>query len=441
MEAMCQTAIALTGQAGPAVLEDMEFLRPIIVPVNGSRTIRVAALVTEPGVVQVAIRSDDTGFQADHFRATVRLGRPELTGAPDQAADGSADLLPLYPLRDLYGPVLFQGKRFQRLIGYRQLAATGCVAEISTVPTEPWVASFLSGDFVLGDPGTRDCVMHAIQCCVPDATLLPTAVERLYLADPTTGRDWQTVTMHATERFRDGDIYVYDVDVVGPDGTVAERWQGLRLAAVRKLDGSGPWLPALLGPYLERRTPDVLPTALRCVVRPEGTERDDATTTRRGLTTLAAGWALGGTASMRYRPDGKPELDGGATMSASHGAGVTFVVVSAAGGAVGCDVEVAVDRSAEDWAGLLGADQFALARLLAEEGAESLSVAATRVWGAVECLRKNGRARIEPVTVGEPRSDRWVLLRSGTARIATFPTALNGLDDPVVFTMLTGDDK
>ncbi|HEY0807168.1 MAG TPA: SDR family NAD(P)-dependent oxidoreductase, partial [Pseudonocardiaceae bacterium] len=179
MEAMTQAAATLTGRHGAPVLEDMEFLRPIVVPVKGTSTIRVAALVTEPGVVQTVIRSGDTGFQADHFRATVRFDRPELTPA-DHVTDGPADLLPLYPVPQLYGPVLFQGKRFQRLVGYRQLAATRCVAEISNVPTEAWLATFLPGDFVLGDPGTRDCVMHAIQCCVPDATLLPTAVERLY---------------------------------------------------------------------------------------------------------------------------------------------------------------------------------------------------------------------------------------------------------------------
>jgi enediyne polyketide synthase len=59
------------------------------------------------------------------------------------------------------------------------------------------------------------------------------------------------------------------------------------------------------------------------------------------------------------------------------------------------------------------------------------------VWGAVECLRKVGRARIEPITVGEPGADRWVSLRSGTARITTFPTTVRDVKDPVVFTMLT----
>ena len=45
MEAMTQAAAALTGRAGaPVVLEDVEFLRPIVVPPDGTTTIRIAAL-------------------------------------------------------------------------------------------------------------------------------------------------------------------------------------------------------------------------------------------------------------------------------------------------------------------------------------------------------------------------------------------------------------
>jgi enediyne polyketide synthase len=150
------------------------------------------------------------------------------------------------------------------------------------------------------------------------------------------------------------------------------------------------------------------------------------------------GWLLGGEADLRYRPDGKPEVNGGFAVSSSHGAGVTFTVASTASGtAVACDVEVASERSEEDWAGLLGPAGLDLARLIAHESDESLSVAGTRVWGAFETLSKNGRARADLVLDGGARSDRWVLLRSGAARIATFPTLLNGKRDPVVFTMLT----
>jgi enediyne polyketide synthase len=137
---------------------------------------------------------------------------------------------------------------------------------------------------------------------------------------------------------------------------------------------------------------------------------------------------------VRDRPDGKPEVPGGLPVSASHAAGVTFAVAGDAA-AVGCDVELAAPRTPEEWEGLIGADGLALARLLAREQGEDLSVSATRVWGAVESLRKNGHTRTE--LVAEPNAPQgWAVLRSGPARIATFRTALQDVADPVVFTVL-----
>jgi enediyne polyketide synthase len=60
------------------------------------------------------------------------------------------------------------------------------------------------------------------------------------------------------------------------------------------------------------------------------------------------------------------------------------------------------------------------------------------VWGAIEAVRKTGRARADLAVVGGPRADRWVVFDAGDARIATFPTLLRGTAEPVVFTMLTG---
>ena len=433
MEAMAQAATALTGHERPPVLTDVEFLRPIVVPPEGQTTIRIAALVTGDGDVEAVIRCSDTGFQADHFRATLRYS---LSLAETVSPDESPELLPLDPARDLYGSVLFQGNRFQRLLGYRQLAAKSCTAEISNRATADWFSGVLPQDLVLADPGTRDALMHTIQCCVPDATLLPAGIERLYLADRQGVADDERVTLHAVERHRDGDTYLYDLDVRDPAGKLVERWEGLRLQAVRKQDGSGPWLASLLGPYLERRTePNLAGTSLRCGVVPDGAEPAYGQTARREQTAKALGWALGRPATVRYRPDGKPEVDAGVEVSSSHAAGLTFVV---AGGRqpVSCDVEVVTTRSDQDWADLLGAEPYALAQLLAAERGEELSLAATRVWGAVECLRKVGRARIEPITVGEAAAEAWVTLRSGSARIATFPTTVRDVQDPVVFTML-----
>ncbi|HEY0168865.1 MAG TPA: SDR family NAD(P)-dependent oxidoreductase [Jatrophihabitans sp.] len=434
MEAMAQAAAALTGNERPPVLTDVEFLRPIVVPAQGRTTIRIAALVTDNGDVEAVIRSSDTGFQADHFRAILRYSEslPETVGS-----SGRSELLPLDPARELYGSILFQGGRFQRLLGYRQLAAKSCVAEIGNQPSQDWFAGFLAQDLVLADPGTRDALMHAIQCCVPEATLLPAGIQRLYLADRRDVLAQEKVTLHAVERLREGDTYLYDLDVCDLAGKLVERWEGLRLQAVRKQDGTGPWLASLLGPYLQRRAELILGDLdLRCAVLPDGAYPAQGQTARREQTAKALGWALGEPTTVRYRPDGKPEVDGGVEVSSSHSAGLTFVV---AGGSkpVSCDVEVVIGRSEQDWAELLGREPFALARLLAAEQGEELSLAATRVWGAVECLRKVGRARIEPITVEEQRADRWVVLRSGAARITTFPTTVRDVKDPVVFTMLS----
>ncbi|MER6288535.1 type I polyketide synthase [Streptomyces sviceus] len=433
MEAMAQAAAALTGHISTPTLEDVEFLRPVVVPVDGKTTLRIAALVTGETTVQAVIRSDETAFQADHFRATLRFDAapPEET----TPVNSTALHVPLTPIKDLYGPVLFQGDRFQRILGYRDLAAKQCVADISNTSAKPWFGGFLPPDLVLADPGTRDAIMHAIQCCVPDATLLPSAIERLQLADPQHVRTLDQVTLHAAERSRDGDTYVYDIQVRDAAGSVVERWQGLRLQAVRKRDGSGPWTPALLGPYLERRAETVLATSLRTVVFPDDDETVTDVAGRRRRTAQALTLALGRDPALSYRPDGKPEVARGIEVSSSHGAGVTFVVAGQQ--PAGCDTEEVVQRSAQEWTDLLGADGFALAELVASERGEDLSLAATRVWGAQECLRKTGHARAGLAEVAAPAPDKWVVLRSGAARIATFPTTLRGRTAPVVFTMLT----
>jgi enediyne polyketide synthase len=435
MEAMTQAARALTGRQEAPTLRDMEFLRPIVVPVEGSTTIRIAVLADDEDTVRAVIRSSDTGFQADHFTATLSYADPlpgDTAGTPAEETSGT--MLPLDPRADLYGPVLFQGARFQRLLGYRRLQAKGCVADISNRAEQAWFGSFHAGQLVLADPGTRDAMMHTLQACVPDATLLPAGIERLQLTDPAAGQDLDEVRLHATERLRNGDTYVYDLDVRTTDGRLVERWTGLRLQAVRKQDGSGPWIPSLLGPYLQRRTEEILPRELRVGIHPDTEGPAKGVKARRRYAAAAVRTALGTDTAVRYRPDGKPETDG-TSISVSHGAGQTIAV--GAGLPVGCDMEPVVERSADDWAGLLGAESFALAVLLAEENGEDLATAATRVWGAVECLRKTGHARVELVAAGSPRPDRWVLLRSGRATVATFVTAVRQSTEPVVFALST----
>ncbi len=354
MEAMAQAAAALTRAAALPVFENIEFLRPIVVPVDGSVTVRIVAL-NHGDSVDVAIRSSDTSFQTDHFRATLRQAS-DRPFDPSRSLPPDTERVPLDPATDLYGGIFFQGPLFQRVVGYRRLAATSCAVEISAVPGGRWFGSYLSGELLLGHPGTRDAFMHAIQCCVPNATLLPAGVERLYPADP--AERLEQVVLNAAERHRVGDTYTYDLDICALDGRIVERWEGLRLQAVRKTDGRGPWIPALLGPYLERQVAELLPDRPRCVVEPDpASAAVGGRQSRRGQTEVAVSRILGRPAMVSHRGDGKPEVAvEGVSVSASHGPGVTLAVTGP--GNVSCDAEIVRERTPEDWQGLLDAGQY-----------------------------------------------------------------------------------
>jgi len=424
MEAMAQVATAATGWAGVPAMEDVEFLRPIVVPPDGSVTIRVAAVVTGDDTVDVAIRAADTGFAVDHFRARLHFGSTVAgAGAPEQAA---LPLVPLDPATELYGGILFQGTRFQRLRGYHRVAARHVDVDVAATAAGGWFAGFLAGDLLLGDPGLRDALMHGIQVCVPHATLLPAGIDRVHAAGPGLA-DVGGARFSATERSRDGDTYVYDIAVRTPDGTLVERWDGLRLQAVRKGDGRGPWPGPLLGTYLERALEDLLGARIAVAVEPDG----DAGASRSTATELAAGRVFGGPVEVRHRPDGRPEVGGDRVVSVAHAAGVTLCVGGS--GTLGCDLESVADRA---WPTLLGPHD-GLAEQIGRDTGEAPDTAATRVWTAIECLRKVGLPVHSPLAVTAVGPDGWLTLASGTLRVATLVTSLRDHPDPVVAAVLT----
>ena len=426
MEAMAQIGASVTGNTGIPVFEQAEFLRPIVIRPDGRTTVRIAATMIAQDTVLAVIRSSETGFTADHFRARLTWsGAGAPAGPPEPAAD-DLPAVALDPATQLYGPVLFQGGRFHRLRRYHRAAARDIDVDVAFVNDVDWFADHLPATLVLGDPGMRDTLMHANQVCVPDATLLPIGVDRIVASGPLPDGELRVC---ATERSRDGDTYVYDVAVRHPDGTVVERWAGLRLRAVRRQDGAGPWTPPLLGTYLERAVEERIGAAVSVAVEPG----DGGVDGRRELTALAVSRAAGRWTEVRYRPDGRPEIDGDRFVSASHGAGVTIAVVSA--GAVACDLEPVVGRTEAETAALLGV-HFPLVAQLVRQTAGEPATAATRVWTALECLQKAGLPVDGPLSVEPGDGGAWAVLASGESRIATLATALWPDQVPIVVAVL-----
>ena len=429
MEAMAQVGHAVTGRTQAPVIERAEFLRPIVVPPGGSTAVRVAAVVTDDDTVEVAIRSAETGYAADHFSARLRYTADPIPDGPPAALGEGLAVVPLDPATEMYGDTLFQGALFQRLRRYRRAAARHVDADVAVVDGRGWFAGFLSGELLLGDPGMRDALMHGNQVCVPEGTLLPAGIERVYAGGERLAGAGE-VRFCAVERERTGDTYIYDIAVRNAAGEVVERWDGLRLQAVRKKDGRGPWVTPLLGSYLERSCNDLLGADVAVVVEPHADDGE-----RRAHTAVAAARALGRPVQVSYRPDGKPEVDGERNISAAHATGLTLCV--AAAGTVGCDVEPVAGRAAADWDGLLGS-HAALAAVVASELGEDADTAATRVWAAVECLQKAGITPASaPITLTPTRRDAWSVFASGSLRIATIVTTLRDATNPVVFAILT----
>lgn len=436
MEAMAQVVMALAETNEPPAFEQVRFERPVVVGEGTANTIRVAALVRDPGCIEVVLRSSETGFQANHFRAVCRVGgAPAEPAQPARSTVRSGTVDPVNistpvianPAHDLYGKVLFHSGRFQRLREYRALRATECSAEIMPDGTTTWFGRYLPGGLVLGDPGARDAAIHAVQACVPQVALLPVGVEKI-----TGSLNGQVggLFVRAQERERLANGFVYDVELTDTEGRVQERWERLHLRAVTGADFNGPWPEGLLTPYVERCLLKLIPGADVSVAF----ERDQ-TSDRRDRSTRAIERALG-TGGIIRRPDGKPQVCDGRDVSASHCGDLTMAVAGRS--PIGCDLELVLTRPPGIWSDMLGVERFKLAEFISREAQETLDMAATRVWTSVECLKKAGAGMAAPLVFASAAPNGWVLLASGELKIASCVVQRDGEKEDLAIALLTG---
>lgn len=430
LEAMAQAAAVLDPTlADGLAFEDVEFARPIVVPQDGDEVIRIAAL-RERDAVRVAIRSAATGFAVDHFRAAI----VSHVASPDQSpvATSAAQLHPLalHPGRELYGGVLFQGRRFQRLANYRVATARTAVAELGDAPRHSWFAAFLPQELILADPGARDAMMHSIQCCVPHATLLPEGVKRIVPA--LYGRVEGSLLMEARELNQHDQVYTYGLTCFDAQGAHAECWDGLRLHAVRHQDPHEiAWVPALAASFLQRDL-ERYGTSVEVAVEPHPAHGQEG---RRGFQEITE-WAvkrLRPEAKVQRRGDGRLLVDAAQDACSAHHERFTIAVMG--DGPIAVDTEPVVPRDALSWQGLLGSE-WELARQISTATGCSFDDAATRVWGAMECVRKAGHQRAA-LTLGKVEDGR-VVIHAGSYAIVTWVLRLNEDSQQTMFAILGG---
>jgi len=436
LEAMAQVFTALVETNEPPVFEQVKFERPVVVRDGPAHTIRVAALVRAPGCVEIVLRSSETGFQADHFRAVCRVANALREPARRTVGSGSCTVGPATPVivdpaQDLYGKLLFHSGRFRRLREYRALRAMECSAEIVPDGTTAWFGRYLSSGLVLGDPGARDAAIHAVQACVPQVTLLPVGVERItgslngYVGG---------LFVRAEEKERLANGFVYDVELTDSEGRVRERWERLHLRAVSGTEFKGPWPDGLLTPYVERCLLALVPAASVSVAF-ERNGASDQMLDRRDRSTRAMERALG-TCGVVRRANGKPEACDGRNVSASHSGDLSMAV--AGNSSLGCDLERVVTRPPEIWRDMLDLERFKLAEIISRETQETLDAAATRVWTSAECLKKAGAGMDAPLVFACTAPNGWILLASGELKIASGVVQTEGTKEDLAIALLTG---
>lgn len=426
LEAMAQVFMALTETNGPPIFEQVKFERPVVIREIDANTIRVAALARADGCVEIVLRSSETSFQVDHFRAVCRVADAPLEATRRTISNTRVIVDPAH---DLYGRVLFHNGRFQRLREYRTLRSKECVAEIVRDETTGWFGRYLPGGLVLGDPGARDAAIHAVQACVPQIALLPVGVEKI--TGNLSGHDGE-LFVHAQEKEHFTNGFIYDVELTDAAGRVRERWDRLKLLAVSGTEFNGPWPEGLLTPYLERRFAELISDPEVSVAFERGGETDRRERSTRAIESTA------GTSGIVRRADGKPEVCcASSDVSASHSGDLTMAV--AANTKVACDLERVATRLPETWRDLLGADRFKLAELISRETHETLDAAATRVWTAAECLKKAGAGTTVPLVFVSAAGNESILLSSGEFNVASFVVQTDGANEELAIALLTSN--
>ena len=239
LEAMAQMVAYITGrkQFKTLVLEDIRLERPIVVDPNKGVTIELRADMPErnsaqiPQRVMVEIRTEQTGFAKAHFAATFVLS--DEKAAVIEPIQSPAQPLGLNPHTELYGGLLWQGTRFQRLQNIHSLDAKHMMFTtqrgVETIKAEqPFDRA--DGPFILGDPYCRDSLLQSVQPMVPQDIGLPIGIQRIELQDPSV-QPLQCLGL-ARGQDRNGRNYSTSVIMTDAQGRILERLEGYQVRMV-----------------------------------------------------------------------------------------------------------------------------------------------------------------------------------------------------------------
>jgi NAD(P)-dependent dehydrogenase (short-subunit alcohol dehydrogenase family)/acyl-CoA thioesterase FadM/acyl carrier protein len=453
--AMAQAVAYLTGTSTPPIvrLEDISLRRPIVVNPETGVEIQIEAEIAEATSngerrVKVGIYTEQTGFSLAHFSANLILG--ELTSASQEKPE-LGQPLPIAPKTDLYGDLLFQGERFQRLGEIYTLSEKQSVfrshAQLSGEDlSNQSFSKGLNQSLILGDPYFRDVLLQSVQLTIPQDICLPVEIakiERFKPASSDQGRRLVTVNLLA----REDREYISEVIATDEQGNLIERLSGYRLRILEE-HPENPTAAELVNPEIRDRQHlrQVLQTTCQGLEIPpptvalgyapnlQGKSLEQRRQQEKPIVERALKTKLGLKPEQKLvfelesLPSGKPQLSGtqvsGLNVSLSHCD--RYCLCTVAETPQGCDIEAITPRSTEDWVALLSDRRSQLMEQLVRQG-DTQERAGMRIWSATEAVRKAFNGSDPQFSLVAKQGDGVLLSTStpeGESQVLTVPVKL-----------------
>jgi enediyne polyketide synthase len=465
LEAMAQATAHVMGERRPTIIciEDISLRQPIVVNPSSGIEIEIHAEVGEIDIngeqaVRVGISTETTGFKTDCFAATLVLGKPTFG---ETITPKLAKKLTLEPKKDLYGGLLFQGKRFQRMGDIFTLDSQCSVFRSFVVSEAELLTESFAPDsgksILLGDPYFRDVMLQSVQLTIPQHICLPVQIAKIELfANPNSEQSDRLVYVELQQL--EGREYISEVVATNERGAILERLSGYRLRILEE-HPENPTALELVDPQERDRAKLkqviegacqqlnlTVPTiTLEYLPNLQSQPKQQRRTLELPIINRALKERLGLTAEdkldfqLQTLDSGKPKLTGsaiaGLDLSLAHCDRYCLCVIGET--AQGCDIESIQPRDREDWIALLSFKRNSLLEELFQRG-DPLDRAGTRIWSALEAVRKafNGSQPQFTILAKEGNS---VLLKCQNTNcvVLTVPVALTRPPERMVAIVVT----
>lgn len=335
LEAMAQIVVGLAPHGPTFTVNDIKFFRAVNVPDANTTQIRIAALRSETGTIDVRMYADDDDFVAPCIQASFSSCEKTPAAFPRFETTGAG-----FHAQPLYGSLFFNGPIFQRIEHFEMATSRRVIARLTQDPNNNWFGSFESASLVLWDPGATDAALHSLQVAVPHRRVLPVSVEQIRV-DQTAGPPRY---VSAIERRSTGSFYTFDIFVGDGNGRLTQHWINATFRAVQPfaIDKLLLLAPALANSYLERIVRAALGDHdIRMVL---ACDANGDRHTRRNA--VFKGLELDGITDRRG--DGKLlRTDERGWVSIAHGEGLTLGITASI--PVGCDIELADGNENKDF--------------------------------------------------------------------------------------------